>query len=315
MNLSLWIGFLMQSAGLAVLAGALFGALAGYVLASGARFKPWQGIAIGALLPVVGVMVLAIVALIRRNPSPGLAPGVSWHWRTRTGKIVFGSLAVLCGLAVAGFFVAWFDVRLPGLPKLHVWAPGTVLGVALGFSLLMVFLAGLLSVRRPSRAAAVVLAGVGTSWLFLSGVVVAMQAPAVELAGSLGALKFTVGDILSMAGVDIGSAEILLPEAINPAALGLPGAALNAGDMDLAAPLKDVDFGVGTGWYLMLAFALGVVVLAFVTARLACRQFSDTSEITLSTSPALSPEMWPSGTSVSDETSGAGNIWTWNSRD
>ena len=317
MNLSLWLGFLMQAAGLAVLTGALFGAVAGYVLASGARFKPWQGIALGALLPVVGVVLLAIVAIVRRNPSSGRVPGVPWHWRTRQGKIVFASLTVLCGLVVTGFFVAWFDVRLPGVPKLNIRAPGTFLGVTLGLSLLLILFAGGLSARRPSKAAAVVLAGLGTAWLFVSGAVLAVQGPAFELARSLGALRFTVGDILALTGVDTGSAVVVLPEVINPASLGLPSTPLTADDMNLAAPLKDIEFGVGAGWYLMMAFAVGVVVLALVTARVACRKLPDTSESVLPAGPALRPEIWSSGTSVADDPSSppSGNTWTWSPRE
>jgi len=317
MNLSLWLGFLMQAAGLAVLTGALFGAVAGYVLASSARIKPWQGIAVGALVPIVGVMVLAIVAIVRRNSASGRVPGVPWHWRTKQGKIVFASLAVLCGLAVTGFFVGWFIVRLPGFPRLDVRAPGTFLGVTLGLSVLLILFTGVLSARRPSKAAAVVLAGLGTTWLFVSGVVLAIQEPAFELARSLGALRFTVGDILAVAGVDTRSAVVVLPEVINPATLGLPSATLTAEDMNLAAPLKDIEFGVGTGWYLMLAFGVGVVALALATARAACRKLADTSESVFPAGPALRPEIWPSGTPVADDPSSpaSDNTWTWNLRE
>lgn len=318
MNLSLWLVFLMQAAGLAALSGALFGVVAGSVLASRAGVKPWQGMAIGALLPVVGVAVLSIVALVRRKRSSARVSGVIWHWRTQPGKIVFVSLALLFALAVVGFFVAWFTVRLPGVPKLNVRAPGSFLGVTLGISLLLLVVTGLLSARRPSKTAAIVLAGLGSTWLFLSGVVLAIQVPAFDLARSLGALQFTVGDILSLAGVDTSSAVVVLPDAINPAALGLASARLSADDMHLATPLKDVDLGVGTGWYLMLVFAVGVVVLAVVTAQLACKQHGYSAPGAQSaTLPLAVAEAGRPSTSLAGGTADMvpENTWTWNARE
>ena len=314
MNLNTWLVFLAQAAGLAALAGAIFGAVAGAVLASPAGVRPWQGLAVGSLLPVFGLTVLAIMALVRRKPSSRPALRTAWHLRTKAGVLVFVSLALLFALAVAGFFVSWFTLRLPGVPRLNVRAPGSFLGVTLGCSLLLIVVAGLLSARRPSRIAPVVLAGVGTAWLFLSGVVLAIQVPAFELAKSLGALRFTVGDILSLAGVDTSSAVVVLPDSINPAALGLASARLSPSDMNLASPLRDINLGVGTGWYLMLVFALGVVVLATATAQLACKHYANPAEAAQSpTRPLAADEMHPS-TSVAGGTSdtASGSTWTWN---
>lgn len=240
-NPGIWAHFVIQSGFIAVLAASLFGAIAGFGLASIGRFSRVLGVAAGVVVPVLGVGILAAVAVARRERRPGHGTAPPWQWKSRGGKLSLAGLAALTGVVAVTAFVDWFVVRIPGIPRISVGAWGTVLGGAVVLTIVLMILGGLPLLRRPSRGCAILLAWVGSTWMFLAGVAVALRAPAVELASSLGALKFTVADALGALNLDAGTLGGL-PPVVDPAALGLPGPRIEPGAVDLAAPIQGLQF-------------------------------------------------------------------------
>ncbi|QCB96212.1 hypothetical protein E5206_04105 [Arthrobacter sp. PAMC25564] len=270
-NLGMWANFAIQSGLIAVLAASLFGAIAGFGLASIGRFSRTLGVAAGILVPVLGVAILAAVAVARRERRSGHDTALPWQWKSRSGIVSLASLAALTGVVAVTAFVDWFVVRIPGVSRISVGAWGTVLGGAVVVTIALMILGGLPLLRRPSRGSAILLAWVGSTWMFLAGVAVALRAPVVELASSLGALKFTVADALGALNLDAGAVGIDLPPTVDPAMLGLSGARVEPGAVDLAAPIQGLQFEIGPAWYCLLLFSAGLLLWSFLVVRQADR--------------------------------------------
>ncbi|MDD0859576.1 hypothetical protein NHF46_21460 [Arthrobacter alpinus] len=197
MDLTIWLNFLIQTALIAAVSGLIFGGLAGYALASLGSIPVWVGVLVGALVPVIGLLVLAIVALSRHQKAQPIV-GERWWIYSRAGRIFLITLGVLAGLLFFSMFLGWFKMRVAGIPALSVGAWGTAIGAVLVISLVVVVGAAALGARRPTRTGAVVIGWFGCWWLFLSVVALALQAPAVALADSVGALKYSVGDVTKL---------------------------------------------------------------------------------------------------------------------
>lgn len=263
MDLTIWLDFALQSALIAVVATLIFGGLAGYALASLGGIPVWLGILVGALVPVAGVVALAIVAMVRHTKKAGPKIPEKWWVRSKAGMAHQIALGVLALLLVVSMFMGWFTIRIAGLSGLSIGAWGTVIGVALLASLVVVLGAGLLGARRPSRIGAVVMGWFGCWWLFLAVAAIALRAPAVTLADSLGALKYTVGDAAKVLHLDNINGTVHVPDGIDPKFLGLGSSTVDVKGLNLADVIPGLDFDIGPGWYLVLAFALGAVVWSF----------------------------------------------------
>ncbi len=262
MDLNIWLNFLMQSAMIAALASLVFGGLAGYALASLGSIPVWVGILVGALIPVLGLLILAIVALASHKKMAPL-PGELWWIRSRAGRVFLTALGILAAVLLLSMFLGWFKMRIAGIPALSIGAWGTVIGAVLVISLVVVVGAAALGVRRPTRTGAVLMGWFGCWWMFLSVVAIALQAPAVSLASSVGALKYTVGDVTKLLNLENVAGEVRLPDGVDPAWLGLDSSTVDLSTVDLGQAIPDLSFSVGPGWWLALTFGFGAVVWSF----------------------------------------------------
>ena len=262
MDLTIWLNFLIQSALIAAVSGLIFGGLAGYALASLGSIPVWSGVLVGALVPVIGLLALGIVALALHQKAQPIV-GERWWIHSRAGRIFLITLGVLAGLLFFSMFLGWFKMRVAGIPALSVGAWGTAIGAVLVISLVVVVGAAALGARRPTRTGAVVIGWFGCWWLFLSVVALALQAPAVALADSVGALKYSVGDVTKLLHLENVAGEVQLPDGVDPAWLGLESSTVDLSTVDLAQAIPNVSFGVGPGWWLVLAFGIGAVAWSF----------------------------------------------------
>lgn len=269
--MSLWTNFAIQLAVIAYLTSGIFGALAGYALASVGSYRPWVGMVVGGLVPVLGVLALAIASVAR---APGRSSGASakgWWVTSRGGLYTLLAVAALAGLLAACLSLAWFTFRLPGVPgsTLGIW--GSPVGVLIAVSILVLALAALLGLRRPSRLAGTAVAAIGSGWLFLSGATIALRAPVLQLAASIEAVKISSDDILTFLaspfGLTVSDANPALPsEAL--ASSGLP-LALSQDNSSLS--LASIQLELGPAWYCLLAFAVGSIAWSWVVLRAANR--------------------------------------------
>jgi hypothetical protein len=185
------------------LASGIFGALVGYALASVGGYRHWIGIVVGGLVPVFGVMALAIASIAS---APGRAPRPSadeWWVTSKAGLSTLLSVSALAGLQAISLRLGWFTVRFLGLPAstLSVW--GSAVGFVIMVSILVLAFAALLGLRGPSRLAGTAVAAIGSIWPFLSGTAVALRAPLLQLAASIGAVKISPDDVLTFLGAAV----------------------------------------------------------------------------------------------------------------
>lgn len=309
MDLTIWMNFLVQSALFAVAAGLVFGGLAGYALASWGSFPAWAGASVGALVPVLGLLTLAVLAVVRHQKVQAV-PGEKWWVRSRAGRVFLVSLVVLASLLFVSLFLGWFKMKVYGITSLRIGAWGTALGGVLVISLLVVAGAAVLAARRPTRTGAVVLGWFGCWWMFLAVVALALQAQTVALAKSVGALKYTVGDVASLLHLNDIPGEVQLPEGIDPHLLGLDSSVVDFSRLDLAQAIPDVSFSVGPGWWLVLGFGLGSVLWSFAMVNRAdarTRVAMGRPVALLSVAEPSSLSGW--GRAEQQSTGDQGNLW------
>jgi hypothetical protein len=268
-DISLWTNFAIQLAVIAYLTAGIFGALAGYALASVGAYRPWIGIALGGLVPVLGVLGLAIASIARAQGRSSRSSTEGWWVTSRAGRHTLLAVVALAGLLAACLPLAWFNFRLPGVPgsALGVW--GSPIGVMIAVSILVVVLAALLGLRRPSRLAGTAAAAVGSVWLFVSGATIALRAPVLQLAASIEAVKISPDNIraffastfgLNISNVPTFSSEVLATSDL-PLRLG----------QDNSLSLASILLEPGPAWYCLLAFAAGSIAWAWIVLRIANR--------------------------------------------
>jgi hypothetical protein len=269
-DVSLWTNFASQLAVIAYLTAGIFGALAGYALASVGAYKPWIGIALGGLVPVLGVLGLAIASIARAPGRSSQSSTVEWWVTSRAGRHTLLAVAALAGLLAACLPLAWFNFRLPGVPSsaLGVW--GSPIGVMIVMSILVLVLAALLGLRRPSRLAGTAAAAVGSVWLLLSGATMALRAPVLQLAASIEAVKISPDAIrtflASTFGLNFSKVPTFPSEVL--ATSDLPS---QLGQDDSSLSLASIQLVPGPAWYCLLAFGAGSIVWSWMVLRAANR--------------------------------------------
>ncbi|MDP9905651.1 hypothetical protein [Arthrobacter bambusae] len=268
MDFTIWTNFLLQTLLIASASTLVFGALVGYALASAAKLRLWSSIALGALVPVGGVLTLSAIALARRNNVAKAGETQRQHATTLHAErwLLFG-FAFISAALICAMFLGWFNVSLPYLRIGDIGAWGTPLGAAVVASIAATAAAWLLSLRMPSRISAILLAWFGSWWLFLSGIFLAVQAPAGELARAFGGVQYTLGDVLSLLHVGTKTAMLTLPDGVDPHALGLESTTVDLASINLGASIPDIRFDVGPGWWAMLAFAVGSLTMSAAIIR------------------------------------------------
>jgi hypothetical protein len=278
-DISLWTNFAIQLAVIAYLSAGIFGALAGYALASVGAYRPWIGIALGGLVPVLGVLALAIASIARAPGRSSRARADQWWVTSRAGLYTLLAVAALAGLLAACLFLAWFTFRLPGVPgsTLGVW--GSPIGVVVGVSILVLAFAALLGIRRPSRLAGTSVAAIGSIWLFLSGASIALRAPVLQLAASIESVKISSDDILTFIASPFGLTVSDAIPAFPSEALATSGLPLELSQDNSSLSLASIQLELGPAWYCLLAFTAGSIVWSWVVLRAANRASNHPSTI------------------------------------
>lgn len=253
-----WFGFLLQSLLFAYLGSVLFGALAGYTLARTGRLNLWLGVLVGGLIPVVGILGLAVAALVRYRGGSE-RPGSGWWVKSSAGRRPLFVLGILCIPLVFALTLGWFVLKIPGITLFRLGTADPVVGAIVAVSILSIIAAAACSLRAPSRIGALLVAWSGIWCLFIGAVALAVTRPMAEITASIAALNYTVGDLAAVVSgeqlPDLDSAPTLLRDimerfSITPEALT---------DFDMAAALPTLGFVVGPGIYCILLFGVGAV--------------------------------------------------------
>lgn len=268
MDFTVWTNFIIQTLVLGFLAAGIFGALAGYALASVGRYRTWIGAFVGGLIPVLGVLVLAVISIARVAGKASRPRLDTWWVASKAGQWTLLSLSGLAGLLAVSLGLGWFTLRLPGLPNSNLGAWGSVIGLMIMVSIIVLALAAALCLRVPSRLGGAAVAAIGCAWLVLAGTAIALRAPVLQLAISIRAVKLedVLARLRTEAGLDAGA---LAPEfdAVDSVAPDLG----QLGGNDLSAALASVQLDLGPAWYLVLAFAAGAIVWSWTVIRAANR--------------------------------------------
>jgi hypothetical protein len=267
-DFTIWVNFIIQTLVLGFLAAGVFGALAGYALASVGRYRTWIGVLAGGLVPVVGVLVLAVLSSARGAGKASGAHVDKWWVTSKSGLLTLLSLSGLTGLLAISLGLGWFTFRFPGLPNSNLGAWGSVLGFVIIVSMIVLALAAALSLRIPSRLGGAAVAGIGSVWLFLAGTAIALRAPVLQLATSIRAAKLehVLAYLGTEGGLDVGAlaGEFDAVDSVAPDLAQLGG-------NDSSTSLASIQLDLGPAWYLVLAFAVGSIVWSWTVMRAANR--------------------------------------------
>ncbi|PRY39409.1 hypothetical protein LY71_12179 [Geodermatophilus tzadiensis] len=154
-----------QLFGLLWLATAVFWGLAGAALAATLGRPAWQGLLLGAAVPVIGPAVLLVVDVVRRGGTAGLHGRLPGPWPARGAREAAVALTVLGAVAVV-VVTGLRDTRLAvasGAISLTVRDLG--LATVTGVTVVVLLAAAALAWRRPSRIAALAVAWCASWWL------------------------------------------------------------------------------------------------------------------------------------------------------
>ena len=270
-----WIAAAVGLTAWLVLLGAAVSALLGALLASAGRMPLWSGVLVGVLGGPFGVLVLAVVALVRVAGAPaGATMTVAVRpvrgFRARRVETVL-IVAVAAALTVAVFLDS-AQLSAAGIPVFALPMLGTGLD-ALTFTSLFV-LAGVAALvwwgaARWAAALAALLAG---AWLALLGAVVAVWLPVRAALTQATTAGGTVGDAFTALGMRVDGAVVVLPDGGPLAFLGLAGQRIPVAGVDLGAVIPHLSLGLGTGILLLAAAAIVCAVLACVSFRRGIRR-------------------------------------------
>lgn len=268
MDFTIWANFIVQTLVLGFLAAGIFGALAGYALASVGRYRTWIGVFVGGLIPVLGVPVLAVMSIARVAGKPSPRRLDKWWVTSKTGLLTLLSLSGLAGLLAASLGLGWFTFRLPGLPNSNLGVWGSVIGLMIMVSIFALAVAAVLSLRIPSRLGGAVVAAIGSVWLFLASTAIALRAPVLQLAISIRAVKLE--DLLARLGTEAGLGAVARAPEFDAVDSVAPNLAQLGGN-NLSASLASIQLDLGPAWYLVLAFAAGSILWSWTVIRAANR--------------------------------------------
>jgi hypothetical protein len=276
-----WLNALSQVALLLIAVYVASSAVIGGACASLARLPIWLGLLLGVFVPVLGPLALLITALGRfryRSTARGMmtdsGPLFSQRRRLRFRSITgAGGLAIL-GLviiaAAATLLVRWFKFDSRIVPPMSVWAWGSGIDVFVICSVSVLLTAFGLSFFRPSRWAAILVASIGSWWLVLSGVCLVLTVPVTELLKQLGALSYTVGDLLLALKLHTSQAGFDLLPGVDLSSIGIVGTHVDLSTIDLAEPVPAATLELGGAFF--IALVVGIFALTWSVFELAAIQ-------------------------------------------
>lgn len=277
LDVTLWTNFVIQTAIIGFLTSGIFGALAGYALASAGGYRPWIGSAVGGCVPVLGVLALAIAFVARAPRQASRASAEGWWVTSRAGLLSLLAVGALAALLASCLYVGWFTFRFSGVPSstLGVW--GSPIGVMIVVSIFVLALAALLGLRRPSRLAGTAVAAIGSVWLFLSGSTIALRASVLQLAASVEAMKVSSYDFLTLLTAPVDRViSGLDPTSSSESSVG-SDLALQLGLHNSSLSFGSVRLELGPAWYCLLAFAAGSIAWSWLVLRAANRASRSTT--------------------------------------
>lgn len=264
MDVSAWIAAGIATAVVLLAVSLLVAVVTGTALASWGAFPVWVGILVCALVPVIGPLVLLIVATVRAVRAEHRPTWIErGRWtvrgtpfagrRFRLGVLVVGLLAL-----AALFVVPIARVHAAAALSTPVLLPVLPFGgLLLAATFTVALLVAAVAARRTTRLGAVGAAVVGGTWVSLSATVILLSAP---LAGVLDVADHYVGNAL--AGTVL---SLLRP-------YDVPGADIASEVRESVATRLDVGLWVAlAGGALLLVWSL-VEVLAAHRAALRERQ-------------------------------------------
>lgn len=198
------------------------------------------------------------------EPSAGGSAGSDWTGadsgptpvgagRWLSGPAGFAAVVglVLFALALgASSLLTWFTFSAAGVPPIRLQAGGTGVDVVITASVVLLVVAALATLRRPSRWSAAIVAWISCWWLLLTWAALIAQGPVIEVITGLSSFRVSVGDLVRTVsgGSDVGDA--ILDVAVGGSDLD------DVSAVDLSAVLGDTRFEFGPAVMIMLALAV-----------------------------------------------------------
>jgi len=168
-------------------------------------------------------------------------PDLSWT-TSRTGIGTVGALLVAGIVLAITFMFPWFHADSDLFPRVRIYATGAGIDIALYVSLAIVAVCLMLTIYRPYRWVAVIIAWVSGTWLVATLVLLSARQAVTDFLREIGALQFSVNDIVSALGGDSADFGVWSADEL--------------GDIDLSAAIPNIQLDLGASWYVVLGFVV-----------------------------------------------------------